>query len=101
MSSTVASLVVSASLKRLTNRPSSLDVQFVDFDGVRFRITTPEKKTQLVLSMSIRCWPELVRYGALDSLKHEYGAIVRATPEPDYDVSLDIDLETAPSEGGT
>ena len=50
--------------------------------------------------MSIRCWSELVRYGALDLLKREYGAHVRATPEPEYDVSLDIDLEQGPPEGG-
>lgn len=50
--------------------------------------------------MSIRCWSELVSYGALDLLSREYGALLRATPEPDYDVSLDIDLEQVPPVGG-
>lgn len=50
--------------------------------------------------MSIRCWDELVNYGVNDVLKREYGAMVRAEPEPEYNVSLDIDLEQVPPEGG-
>jgi hypothetical protein len=50
--------------------------------------------------MHIRCWDELVRYGALDILKREYGSLVQAQPESDYNISLLIDLETAPPEGG-
>ena len=77
-----------------------LDVQFVDFDGVRFRLSTPDRKTALVLSMNIRCWDELVRYGVNDILKREYGSLVKAEPEFDYNVSLEIDLEQLPPEGG-
>ncbi|VDC04925.1 unnamed protein product [Peniophora sp. CBMAI 1063] len=80
-------------------KPTALDVSFVDFDGVRFRLTTPERKTQLTLSMSIRCWSELVSYGALELLSREYGSLLRSAPEPDYDVSLDIDLEQVPPAG--
>ncbi len=50
--------------------------------------------------MHIRCWDELVRYGALDVLRREYGSLVQAQPESDYNISLLIDLETAPPEGG-
>jgi len=50
--------------------------------------------------MHIRCWDELVLYGALDILKREYGSLVQGQPESDYNVSLLIDLETAPPEGG-
>jgi actin related protein 2/3 complex subunit 2 len=82
-------------------RPSSLDVQFVDFDNVRFHLSTPDRKTQLLLSMNIRCWDELAQYGAVDVLRREYGPLYLATPEPDYHVSLTIDLEQIPPEGGT
>lgn len=75
-------------------------MQFVDFDGVRFHLSTPDRKTALLLSMHIRCWDELVRYGALDILRREYGPLVQAQPESDYNISLLIDLETAPPEGG-
>jgi len=49
--------------------------------------------------MHIRCWDELVRYGALDVLKREYGPLVQAQPESEYNISLLIDLEAAPPEG--
>jgi len=81
-------------------RPSSLDVQFVDYDGVRFHLTTPERKTGLLLSMHIRCWDELVRYGAMDVLKREYGALLAGQAEPEYNVSLEIDLEQVPADPG-
>ncbi|KAG6916121.1 hypothetical protein DXG01_008352 [Tephrocybe rancida] len=79
-------------------KPSSLDVQFVDFDGVRFHLSTPERKTTLLLSMHIRCWEELVKYGAMDILKREYGSLVIAQPEHEYNVSLEIDLEQVPTD---
>lgn len=50
--------------------------------------------------MHIRCWDELVKYGALDILRREYGNLVSAQAEPDYNVSLEIDLAQAPPEGG-
>ena len=81
-------------------RPSGLDVQFVDFDGVRFHMATPNVKTTIVLSMHIRCWNELAQFGALDVLKREYGGLLAPQPEPEYNVSLEIDLTQAPPEGG-
>lgn len=83
-----------------TTRPSSLDVQFVDYDGVRFHLSTPQVKTTLLLSMHIRCWPELEQYGALDILRREYGALLAPQPEPEYNVSLEIDLTAAPTDPG-
>ncbi|TRM65323.1 Arp2/3 complex, 34 kd subunit p34-Arc-domain-containing protein [Schizophyllum amplum] len=82
-------------------KPSSLDVSFVDFDGVRFHLGTPDsaRKTLLQLSMSIHCWSELVQYGALDILKREYGALLQdsSATSPEYNVSLLIDLEQIPT----
>ena len=50
--------------------------------------------------MHIRCWSELAQYGALDILSREYGALLAPQPEPEYNVSLEIDLTQAPPEGG-
>lgn len=50
--------------------------------------------------MSVRCWDELVGYGVHNILKREYGDKVRAQPEPEYNVSLELDLEQFPPEGG-
>lgn len=77
-----------------------MDVVFVDFDGVRFHLFTPEKKTVLQLSMNIRCWDELAAYGALDILQREYGPMIMNTPEPEYNVSLQIDLDQLPPDAG-
>ena len=87
-------------VKLIADRPSSLDVQFVDFDGVRFHLSTPERKTCLLLSMSIRCWDELVKYGVDNVLRREYGDRLQATAEPEYNVSLELDLEKFPPPGG-
>jgi Arp2/3 complex, 34 kD subunit p34-Arc len=50
--------------------------------------------------MQIRCWDELVKYGALDVLEREYGSLLAAQPEPEYNVSLEIDLEQIPADTG-
>lgn len=95
------SIITSQSNVNLTRkRPGSLDVVFVDYDNVRFHLSTPERKTVLLLSMNIRCWDELVQYGALDILRREYGSLLSSKVEPDYNVSLEVDLEQAPAEPG-
>ncbi|KAI0749891.1 actin-like protein ARPC2 [Daedaleopsis nitida] len=91
--------IIQTTLAEKAIKPSSLDVQFVDFDGVRFHLSTPDRKTALLLSMNIRCWDELVRYGVRDILNREYGPLVKPEPENDYNVSLEIDLEQLPPEG--
>ena len=73
----------------------------MDFDGVRFHLSTPERKTSLLLSMSIRCWDELVTYGVDSVLQREYGSRVKLMAEPEYNVSLELDLEQFPTESGT
>jgi len=50
--------------------------------------------------MQIRCWDELVKYGALDALKREYGTLLAAEAEPEYNISLEIDLEQIPADPG-
>jgi actin related protein 2/3 complex subunit 2 len=92
-------VIIQTTLAEKIIKPSSLDVQFVDYDGVRFHLSTPERKTALLLSMHIRCWAELVQYGANDVLKREYGSLMKGQAEPEYNVSLEIDLEQIPAEG--
>ncbi|KAJ3083820.1 hypothetical protein HK102_000901 [Quaeritorhiza haematococci] len=67
-----------------------------DFDGVLYKLSTPETKTQLVLSMSMPCFSELVIYGAHSILQREYGPYL-INPENGYDVSLRIDLQALPA----
>ncbi|GAA5862584.1 hypothetical protein JCM5353_006441 [Sporobolomyces roseus] len=80
--------------------PSSLDQSFVDFDSVRYHLTTPNTKAkhQLLLSMDVPCWNELESYGARDVLEREYGTLLlgQESTEDGYSVSLAIDLEKGP-----
>ena len=75
----------------------------MDYDNVRFHLSTPTAKTQILLSLAIQCWPDIQRYGARQHLEAEYGEwlLPEAETEPEYNVSLVIDLEKIPEEGGT
>ncbi|QBZ55547.1 hypothetical protein PoMZ_00446 [Pyricularia oryzae] len=77
--------------------PVSIDQTVSDFDGVIFHISTPESKTKILVSLQIRCYKDLVKYGAEDVLNREYGQYV-VPPEPGYDFSVMVDLENLPSE---
>ncbi|KAK4449512.1 Arp2/3 complex, 34 kd subunit p34-Arc-domain-containing protein [Podospora aff. communis PSN243] len=77
--------------------PVSIDQTVSDFDGVIFHISTPEVKTQIMVSIQIRCYKDLVRYGAEQVLQREYGSYV-VPPEPGYDFSVLVDLEKLPAD---
>lgn len=71
-----------------------------DFDGVTFHISTPETKTKIVVSIHVKCFAELVQYGAQAVLEREYGPFIVA-PESGYDFSVQVDLENLPEDQGT
>ncbi|ELU37427.1 P34-Arc domain-containing protein [Rhizoctonia solani AG-1 IA] len=87
-------------LQNTLNEKFNKYVSFVDYDGVRFHVSTPEKKTELLVSISMRCWEELVQYGANDVLQREYGSFI-TEPEQGYNFSLRFDLENVPARRGT
>ncbi|KAI1660823.1 P34-Arc-domain-containing protein [Daldinia decipiens] len=80
--------------------PASIDQTVSDFDGVIFHISTPEAKTKILVSIQIRCFRDLVKYGAEQVLQREYGPYVVA-PETGYDFSVQVDLENLPEEKET
>jgi actin related protein 2/3 complex subunit 2 len=75
--------------------PTAIDQIVSDFDNVTFHISTPETKTRILISTSIKCYKELVQYGADDVLQREYGPYIVA-PEQGYDFSVQVDLENLP-----
>ena len=79
--------------------PVSIDQVVSDFDGVTFHISTPEAKSRIVISISLRCFRELVQYGAEEFLRREYGPYI-IQPENSYDFSIQVDLESLPAEKG-
>ncbi|KAJ5717917.1 hypothetical protein N7488_003563, partial [Penicillium malachiteum] len=77
--------------------PVSIDQVASDFDGVTFHVSTPESKTKILLSINVKCFKELIQYGAQEVLEREYGPYI-VTPEPGYDFSVQVDLEDLPAE---
>lgn len=76
-------------------QPTSIDQVVSDFDNVTFHISTPESKTKILVSMYMKCYNDLVKYGATDLLQREYGKYI-VDPEQGYNFSLLIDLENLP-----
>ncbi|KAF2736670.1 actin-related protein-like protein 2/3 complex subunit 2 [Polyplosphaeria fusca] len=77
--------------------PVSIDQVVSDFDGVIFHISTPESKSKILVSISIKCFPELVQYGAQAVMEREYGPYIVA-PESGYDFSVQVDLDSLPED---
>lgn len=73
----------------------SIDQIVSDFDGVTFHISTSENKTSVLVSISLKCYQELLRYGAEDVLRREYGDLITAA-EAGYDFSIAINLDNLP-----
>lgn len=77
--------------------PAHIDQVVSDFDGVTFHVSTPETKSKILISISVRCFRELVQYGAQGVLEREYGPFI-VSPEPGYDFSVLLDLDNVPAE---
>lgn len=77
-----------------------MDISFVDYDSVRFHLSTPVKKTEIWLSMAVRCWKDLVKYGALDIIAREFGQWLSQETEDGFDVTLKFDVDKIPDLGG-
>lgn len=75
-------------------------MKIADFDGVTYRVSTPDTKSILHVSMSLRCFQEVRQYGADAILAREYGDLLASTPEPGYDVTLRIDMDNLPADKG-
>jgi actin related protein 2/3 complex, subunit 2 len=75
--------------------PVSIDQIVSDFDGVTFHISTPTAKSQILVSLSMKCYRDLLQYGAESVLQREYGNYI-TSPEAGYDFSILIDFEQLP-----
>ena len=85
--------------------PSSVDQVITDFDNVTFHLSNPlgpddrPIKSTIHLSMAIKCYKDLVKYGATEILEREYkGMIIPA--EQGYDFTVEINLDNIPSSQG-
>jgi len=72
----------------------------VDFNGVSYKITTPQSKNVIMFSLSMQCFKaRACQMGAQDMLKKEYGPYF-APDESSYDVNLKFDLQRLPEDKG-
>lgn len=67
-----------------------------DFDGVTYHLSNPDEKskTKIMISIAMSFFKDLIPHGVMGLLKREYGAFLQDSPEPGYNVSLLVDLET-------
>ena len=93
-------LIQSVLTERLSGAPPvNIDQTVSDFDGVIFHISTPESKSKILISIQVKCYDELLRYGAQEVLEREYGPYVVA-PESGYNFSVQVDLDSLPEDKG-
>lgn len=76
-----------------------LNINIADFDGVLYRISTPNnEKTKVAISISLKFYKELQSHGADELLGKIYGDLLMAEPEEGFDVSVQIDLTNVPDD---
>jgi len=77
-------------------KADAIDIKVADFDGCIYHVSNPNgDKTKLLVSISLKFYPQLQKYGADELLKKEYADLI-TTPEAGYNISLLIDLENLP-----
>jgi len=91
-------------LERFNNPPGpegkweSIETIIADFDGVTFHLfTDANTKNILNISMSIKCWGELKKFGVDEVMKKEYGQYITGT-ETGYDITIQFDLAKPPQD---
>ena len=86
--------------------PSGVDQVITDFDNVQFHLSNPigsddrPVKSVIHLSMAIKCYKDLLKYGAKDVLEREYKGMI-IDPEQGYDFTIELNLENLPASQGT
>jgi len=76
----------------------SVEAIIADFDAVTFHLfSDANQKNLLSISVSVKCFSELRKYGVDDIIKKQYGDIVVA-PEQGYDVTLQVDCANPPGD---
>jgi actin related protein 2/3 complex subunit 2 len=76
----------------------SVEAVIADFDAVTFHLfTDANQKNLLNISLSIKCFSELRKYGVDEILKKQYGNNL-VSAEQGYDVTLQIDCASPPQD---
>lgn len=86
------SLIYSILSEKAKNPEISIDQTFSDFDRVLYHVHSLSDPKDVQLSMQIKCYNDLVKYGAKDKLQREYGNLI-VKPENGYHVTLHLNTE--------
>ncbi|CAJ0959528.1 unnamed protein product, partial [Mesorhabditis belari] len=79
-------------------QPDKVNVNFCDFDGVYYLLSNPNgDKSKIRLSIALKFFKELQQHGADTLLQREYGSLL-VTPEPQFNVTLEFDLNAIPND---
>lgn len=81
----------------------SIDRIVTDFDFTAYHISTPESKDQLLISIYLKCWDDLVKYGVVDYLNEKYlkfssSLTIGQQAEQSYNYSMVLDLNQVSQE---
>ncbi|KAJ2797191.1 Arp complex subunit [Coemansia guatemalensis] len=87
-------------LARFTSeKPEIVEITLVDFDNVIYHVqTSAEQRTLLNLSVEMKYFNEVVSYGADEILKREYGDYLVPAANPQYQITLQFNLEQLPED---
>jgi len=79
------------------NKYEAVEMIIADFDGVTFHLYTPDANAKNImnLSLSLKCYSELKKYGVDDLMKKTYGSHLTST-ENGYDVTIQLDCAKVP-----
>lgn len=94
-----ANRIIAQTLHSAADKAFSIDSLFVDFDSTRFHMSTPNSKSEVLLSMDLRCWNDLLPFGVQERLDKEYAGLVHSQTEPGWSITLRIDLTALPPKG--
>eukprot|EP01105_Mastigella_eilhardi_P011860 TRINITY_DN2725_c0_g1_i1.p1 TRINITY_DN2725_c0_g1~~TRINITY_DN2725_c0_g1_i1.p1 ORF type:complete len:291 (+),score=101.73 TRINITY_DN2725_c0_g1_i1:236-1108(+) len=77
-----------------SEKQENIDITIADFNQATWHMSN--QGSVLRVSVSLKCWSALDKYGATEQLKKIYGPMLEASPETNYDVSIAFDLANPP-----
>ena len=75
-------------------KPDNIDFTIADYDGAIYTLSNLEDRNKLYVSISMKFFDSLKKYGAEELLKREYGEYLRDTALSGQCATLEFDLKT-------
>lgn len=87
-------LLLRKTLTELLEKPQSVDRIISDFDYTTYHLSTPQDKSELLISITSKSFKDLLKYGVHDKLSSVYGEFETGVVEPGYDHSIVLNLDS-------